>query len=268
MATRSTWTAKGLRGRCEEFRASLLRRRTATAEEIADYWPGGKVNTEPDPLGKWIFCYGNLVGFLRRRDPAEEDRKANAALDLALANAPVMVTCSDGSTRAVYPKSFHALRFLDVLDRSVNDLVSAVAEYGGDPEALKALMVFPVLESTAVRLWAWILTSEGPTLPFDEHATPESPAWTKALAPEDILAIAKAHIEVNATRLKIISEAFPADGAHGSRLSLSGFLGTASQEMGVQPSRLLREWSLGEVFAQSISAAQAHREAIERSKAG
>lgn len=264
------WSARWLKGRCEEFRASLLKRRTATAEEIEAYWPGGKVNNEADGHGKWIFCYANMIRLLGKREPSLELATSGNAMAGALASEAAIVKFEDGAERPVYPKSFHALRWLDTLDVAVRDVVDAIAEYGQDPEFLNALAVTPLLESVAVRTWAWVLTTgdseSTAALPFDDAQPLDPPAWTKTITGRDILALLKAHVTVNAEQLRIIAAAFPAEPNSESRLSLGGFLGTAAQELGVRPAQLLRRFSLAEVFAMSVASAQASREARERAE--
>lgn len=256
-----------MKRRCEEAKTSLLRLRTATKEEIADYWPGGKVNDVADPLGKWIFCWANLVGMLRRKQPEVVAARVDEAMSAALAREPVRVVFEDGSIRSVHPKSYHALRWLDTLDKSVSDVVVAVADIGTDTDALKAITLLPLVESLAVRAWAWVLTHEDAGLPFDESQPLEPPAWTFTITPKDLLELFRAHIAVNVERLRIISEAFPSDRNEGtSRLSLSGFLGGMANETGNRSSDLLRRWSLGEAFAQAVASAQIAREARERSE--
>lgn len=260
------WTVRALRERCQHLRRSLTARGT-DASECAAYWPGGAENPTRD-RGAWVHCYANLVGMLRVADLHAAPGRADGAIAAALAAEPASVTLSDGTVRTVQPKSYHALRWLDTLDHTVQGWAGLMASLRPDaPEELKALALAPLAESLAVRLWAWVITEGLPdapaALPFDEDAAPAPPAWTSRLTPEDLLTLARAHAEVNGHRLRIIAEAFPSDRTGGSRLPLSGFLGTAAQELGQRPATLLRQWSLGEVFAQAIAAAQAAREARE-----
>jgi len=121
-----------------------------------------------------------------------------------------------------------------------------------------------------VRLWVWVLTHPGCGVPWDGDDAPlDPPAWTLDLLPEDLLLIDRAHRLVNAERLRIMTAAFPAaeDGGPPSRLALGGFLAGYAHEHGVQPATLVRRWSLGEVFAASIAAADAHAQAEARAQA-
>lgn len=267
------WSRADLKRRCGELRRAVVRAGSGTEEEIDRYWPGGAINTEQHPVGKWIFCHSNLVRMLGRTEQRDSNAAVHRAVSASLVAEPVLVTLTDGSARQVFPKSYHALRWLDTLDHAIGEMASrlrALKTLEGN-EQLPAETVAPVSESLAVRLWAWVITEGGPdgpaTLPFDENAAPEPPDWTRTLTPEDLIFLAQAHGEVNASRLKIISDAFPADASGGSRLSLAGFLGTVAQEMGVRPADLLRRWSLGEVFAQAVTSAEAAREARARAEA-
>jgi hypothetical protein len=271
---RRAWTTPAIRERCRNLRRSLTARGWDAAELTA-YWPGGTENPGR-ARGAWIFCYANLVGMLRVADSrvAADPVALDQAVAEALAATPRLVALASGETRTVYPKSYHALRWLDALDRSLIDAatLAAQAEAADVPEQVKLATLAPLVESLAVRLWAWVLTAggaDGPAgLPFDDDAAaPDPPAWTRALTPMDLLQLAQAHIAVNATRLRTITDGFPSATRGATRLSLSGFLGTAAQELAVRPMELLRRWSLGEVFAQSVTAAQAAREARERAEA-
>ena len=259
------WTEPYLVERIRALRGTLLSRgESATA--LAGYAPGGADNSSTDPFGGLVAEYALLRGrlaFLDWRDAAESAR-ATQALDDALANAPQSVTCADGAVRAVHPKSYHALRWCDALDGALAPLRARLE--GADPAHLEALALAPLAESLAVRLWAWILTHPDPGLPFDEGAPADPPAWTTALTPEDLLALWRAHHEVNRTRLALLAGLFPAEAEEESRLSLGGFLGTVAQELGQRPSEVLRRWSVGEALAQAVVAAQAAREARARAE--
>ncbi len=174
------------------------------------------------------------------------------------------MTLADGSSVAVYPKSYHALAWCDALDRALHDV-------GVKAQRLEELAVdtmAPLTASLAVRIWAWILTCPEPGLPFDEGAPKtDPPTWTETLTPGDILQLLQAHFTVNRERIALVAALFPPDREAQSKLSLSGFLGTVAQELSQRPSDVLRRWSMGEAFAQAVVAAEAAREARERAEA-
>jgi hypothetical protein len=65
-------TVRWLREVCEDFRRDLLSAETATADDIAAIWPGGKDNPDKKLKG-WIRCYGqvhapNAIGVTKRID--------------------------------------------------------------------------------------------------------------------------------------------------------------------------------------------------------
>jgi hypothetical protein len=266
------WSVPAAQERCRILRQSL-EARGVPAARLDTGWPGTAEGRDPAQLDSWIQCYVQLrVEWAQLETQREQDKAAlGGAVAESLANTPHPVTLSVG-VKQVHPKSYHALRFLDTLDWSLRDVAQRAARLAavdGGPEstALEALALKPLVESHAVRLWAWVLTAEGTGLPFPEDAPGEPPSWTKHLVPEDLLALAQAHYQVHARRLQILSDAFPSDTSNETRLPLAGFLGTQAAELGVRPMELLRSWSLGEAFASAITAAQAAREAHAAAKA-
>jgi hypothetical protein len=126
-----------------------------------------------------------------------------------------------------------------------------------------------LVESLAVRLWAWVLCTEGCGLPFtDTEQDPEPPEWCSRLSPRDLIAFAAAHVRVNHTRTAIIAQAFPPEPGESrqSRLSLAGFIGAYADEKGIQAQDLMRRWSLGSLFAARVVAAEQQREQMRRAK--
>jgi hypothetical protein len=204
----------------------------------------------------------------------------SAALADALAEEAVAVEFADGEIRYVHPKSFHALAWLDSLDRQHQrgaQAAAAAAEMvsgGLAPNVLAEatelntlLALAPLASSLSVRLWLWILTNEAPGLPFDEAVKDaEPPAWTLNVTPQDLLKVYEAHLKVNQERLGIIARAFPSDGRSESRLPLVGFIGVIASENGQDAKLLMRRHSLGKLFATSVSATEASRAAHEAAK--
>lgn len=259
----SRWTEPEVTERCRIL-TDTLRARGEPDTALAACAPGGERNAATDPLGAAITWYSLLRGrlaFLDWQEEAERER-AHAALAAALTNAPIPVECSDGITRAVHPKSYHALAWCDALDRALEDVRGKAQRL----EDLEMRAMEPLLQSLAVRVWAWILTHEGPELPFREGDPNDPPEWTEHLTPNDILALLKAHFTVNRERIALVARLFPSEKESESKLSLSGFLATTAQELHQRPSEVLTRWSLGEVFAQAVTAAQAAREGRQRAE--
>jgi len=257
----SGWTEITITERCRIMSGSL-RARGVPTPELEAMAPGGAKNPTTDPLGGAIVWFALLRARLEIADHTKEQerRLGQESVAAALASEPVAITLSvDGAPRAVYPKSFHALRFCDALDHALQGIVAQAHAL----EDVDVTALAPLTESLAVRLWAWILTHPAPDLPFDETKRPEPPEWTAQITPDDLLILWQAHAEVNRLRIARIAQLFPGDQARESRLSLAGFLGTIAQELGHRPFDVLRHWSLGEAFAQAVVASQSAREARE-----
>jgi hypothetical protein len=263
-AVQSEWTVPSATERCRILRHSLLARGVPEAQLDA-LWPGTHPERDPASVDAWVQTWGDLRVALAREEDQRTTRDAHVgavvAESLAKESEPVALSVPGGPW-AVYPKSYHTLRFLDMLDATLRLVSQRCMAVAGEDDALEAIALAPLLESRAVRLWAWILTHPGTGLPFDEtEADPEPPAWTREIAPEDLMTLASAHLTVHAKRLALMSDAFPAEEGGPTRLSLAGFLGTQAAELGVRPADLMRSWSLGEAFASAITSAQAAREA-------
>jgi hypothetical protein len=209
----------------------------ATDQQLRDYWPGGKEN-QYTGKGAWIYCFAMYAAF--NWSAAQRGGEASsAAVDTAIANrstaSPEPVRLTSGRAAAVYPKSYHALRYLDFLDaghRKAGQVAAAAYELGS-AEALKVMQTYPLVESLAVRLWAWVLTTEGPGLPFKEDAANiELPEWLGELTAIDVVR-----------------------------------LNTYAHEAGHRPLDVFKQFSVGEIFADAVSSAQAAREARENADA-
>lgn len=268
------WSDRDLRRRCKVLREQLQAAASdvVSATELADYWPGGKENTIPEPRGQWIYCFANytrLADRLRADYAAVDPDDAERARAAAQQDAPVPVTLVNGTTVHVHPLGYVALEFLTTLDRTVTlaqELAATVAMQR-TAASEQALVLEPLVRAHAVRLWAWILTHGSADLPFDPFAEdPEPPAWTLLLMPEDLLALYAAHREVNARRNMMIASLFPADTKADVRLSLSGFIGAYAHEKGKDSVEYMRRFALGKIFAQAVSAAQQHEAAMAAAK--
>jgi hypothetical protein len=268
------WSDADIRRRCLTLREQLQLAASdvVSAAELADYWPGGKENTVAERRGQWIYCYANLTRFsdrLRAEYAAVDTRDAERARVDAQQDAPVAVPLTNGTTVHVHPLGYVALEFLTTLDRTVTlaqEQAAAVA-LQRSPASEQALALQPLVRSHAVRLWAWILTSGHPYLPFSPTIEdPEPPEWTGAMDVEDLLRLYAAHREVNARRNMLIAALFPPDTSSEVRLSLAGFIGAYAHEKGKDAAVLMRTFTLGKLFAQAVSAAQQHEAAMASAK--
>lgn len=267
-------TADYLRAQCEAFLESIIAEGgdRATAEAHA---PGAPENPATGALG-WLRYYQQLnrqhavvVGHGGGSAAGIRETEIDRVLAEAAADVPVMVAFDDGQIRGVYPKSYHALRWLDSLDAQQLGLMeAAAAAMTGDTHNVEQLLALaPLMDSLAVRLWFWILTHPHPDLPFDEeHAGAKPPKWTMRASPADRVRVFAAHMEVNHRRIRLMTSYFPSKSGHASRLPLSGFIAHVAEEKGMAVPLLMRKWSLGALFAGVISAGQAARELNDRSE--
>lgn len=269
------WGAADMRRRCRQLREQLTVAASdvITPDELAAYWPGGPENQNNPGVGAWIYCYANLVRLcdrLRTEPGAVDGDLAERARVDGLVERPVPVPLASGATVHVHPLGYVALEFLTTLDRTValaQQLAATVAAQQS-PESETVLVLEPQLRAYAVQLWAWILTSGAAELPFDPTADdPSPPAWTAAMAPEDLLGLYAAHRQVNATRNALIASLFPSDAKASVKLSLAGFIGAYAHEKGNDARQLLARWSVGKIFAQAVSAAQQQEAAAQAAKA-
>ena len=268
------WGAADMRRRCRQLREQLAVAASdvITPQELAAYWPGGPENQNNPGVGAWIYCYANLVRLcdrLRTEPGAADGALAERARVDGLVDRAVPVTLQDGTTVHVHPLGYVALEFLTTLDRTValaQELAATIA-HQQTPESQTALVLEPQLRADAVQLWAWILTSGASDLPFDPTAEdPAPPAWTRAMMPEDLLALYAAHRQVNAQRNALIASLFPSDTKATVRLSLAGFIGAYAHEKGADARQFMRTFSVGRLFAQAVSAAQQHDAAAQAAK--
>lgn len=264
-------TIRELRAACAPLESALQDLGAASAEALAALRPGRAAAGEGDRA--WLHYYGELRtrhAVVSGSQPAGSGGRATAsgltpelALEQNLGAEPRPVQLSDGTTVHVHPKGLHALRWLDSLDRQLVDTVALASSLSTPTDIGAPMALVPVVEAYATRLWAWVLTSEGSEVPFDEAAAQlVPPEWTGRMTPEDVLSIWLAHLEVHGQRLRLTAEMYPSDPTRApSRLSLAGFIGLQAQEMGVRPADLMRRWSLGELFGQSVASGIAHHSA-------
>lgn len=276
-ATLETLGVAELRSSCETLLLAIVGE-GGSREKAELHAPGATENPDTSVRG-WLRynqqlhrMHAVLVGHGDEGATARRER-VQEALTAALSEEPSAVTCSDGVVRFVHPKSFHALAWLDSLDRQY--LANAQAAAGvADLETAdeyRTHALAPLLTSLAVRLWLWILTSKGAGLPFDEsmdgdRLAAKAPKWTLTVTPEDLLRFWQAHVAIHQERLAIISRAFPSDGKSQSRLPLAGFIGALAHENGQDARLLMRTHSLGKLFATSVSAAETARDARRRAE--
>lgn len=206
---------RDLQQRCRLIEQHVRARSLATAAELDAYRPGGENNKDKRGWGPWCFYYHNLGRFNgrdERRQLNPEDSAADTAALMEMAEVPgqAMLT-KDPSwpekpvTVSVYPKSMYALFHL----RAYEEALDQVAFWMNQASAIrtpKALAIMPrALEALHYEysVLCWILTTEGPDLPFTDPMTPpEPPADFRKWMVEDFIEVAKVNMYVNGGRMQ------------------------------------------------------------------
>ena len=269
-----------LEARCNLLEQSVRASAVVAAEEIDAMRPGGAQNRDPSAQG-WLAFFAALhrwhaVGALQTLSASRVgrwDAQQMADAQAALSASPLPVSLESVTGKSVYPKSEYACNRIVYLDLAIKFVVEQrlkmIEVPDQTPDVLAALEDATELESRLVREVAWILTHPGPDVPWPddgawEHTPPE---WTRALTPFDIIAIQKAHIEVNLRRINAIAERTrQLAEATEDQMPMAAFLGVMAGELHVQPRELLRRWSLGEVFVQSLVRWESHRRAEDKAE--
>lgn len=254
-----------LRNATELLCREVVALRRATEQELDAQRPGDAAGADA-----WLAF---LVWVAERKGttPAKAERALERVMHEAMADVPVPIALSAGETIAIHPKSLHALYELDVLDATLRSVSRELSELGvavlaGElvfADTVEAKVLATMLTSRSVQLYAWILATPGPGLPFDDQEQdPTPPGWTKTLSGKDLEAIVRAHLQVNREDIEFLAAAFPSE-HEGSRtrLPLAGFVGSYANEIGEKPRELMCNVSLRSLFAGALAHAQALREA-------
>jgi len=272
---------RDLLAECRRLRDHLVSTGVATAEGLTPCEPGGRDNPDTGPRGVMIWH-----GLLHQRIGADRATReftkatdgrsaADATVMAALAARPEGVTLvtplTDGRRQVgVHPKSPEALAWIAVQDRWMGELVAKRAIIAESQTAQDRHLTTRIDREIlhTLHLFAWAVTHEGPRLPFAWDDEPEIPDAIRDMDPMDIHRIAQAHVRVNGRRLQAVSALITSDSTPGSKPpAWSVFVAASASELGVQPSVMMRDWSLGELLASVRLAGQAKREAHEAAKA-
>jgi hypothetical protein len=265
-----------IREKCRAL-VDYLRQAGTSAEALAVMEPGGPENPDSGPDG-YLRWYG-LLSQAFARDQSRLDyhketdgkAEADAAAVAALAARPEIVTLvSPGERRTleVHPKGLEALSAIRARDELLHGLTKLRGRIAKSAEASDVLLVEKVDRELAdqLRLLVWAVTHEGPKLPYGISDSPDPPEWTGALDPWDILQVVNAHQRVNGKRLQALARLTAPGEGKDSAPSWSVFAGSVAMELGIQPSVLLRDWSLAEVLTTTRLAAESKRKAHEQAK--
>lgn len=270
------WDAEGLQAQCTALR-EILGDGVATPQELADYWPGGAENPEPDPLGRWIVCLAQYTRFAGRLDPVKTDAdiaKAEADVLAALRHAPVPVELvarvrGRPVRLEVHPKSFEALLHIESRDRELTRLAEAFERLQALPAEAQAVWGRKLAAEIAYQnqVLCWIVTHPGPGLPFPEgRDAPAVPKRFRDLEAQDVVSILRAHRRVAIVRLARVADLIGGGKATGKRQSWASLGATAASELGVASATLLRDWTLESWIAQLSLTADAKAQAAEAVK--
>jgi len=264
-----------LEERCTSLRALFLEDGTASAADLDPYWPGGDENSLAG-ADAWIVAFTRLHWCLGRQIGKEEAQRQSVTMSAAQADVlralradpeEVALVDDDGTGRSVfvYPKSAMALERIGAIALLTAYLADAeeaiVADI--DPESLDLLSQARAKRGYLERLACWIVTHEGPGLPFSAFKRePELPEHIERLTPVDYYLISAAFQRVNGERLK----ALDATGEKGTRPDWGGFFVGAATELGVAAKSILTDLSLVEVVATVSEKARVHAEARARAE--
>ena len=252
-------TAAELEADCRVLEKVVLQERLADEADLARKRPGGMDNPDLGPRG-WLRYFATL----HRRHARVEFGQADAATELRVLDAlrarPVEVELTapfDGRTHLVAPpKSAAAMVDLagrdDVIDwcrarmRSIEAL-----EALGEPVGAAGLEAHIRLRDESfyqLKVALWTLAHEGPGLPYPpENARPVLPDWLGgALSPLDYAPLYRAYLEANAGPLAAMERWIPIrKPVPPSQLPRFGLMfATGARTLGVETSRLMRDWSL------------------------
>lgn len=266
--------------RCNLLEQSVRAAGSIASEEVDAMKPGGVENRDTSAQG-WLQFFAALhrwhavsaVKHVAANRVGRWDAQQMADAQQSLAAAPLPVTLESVTGKSVYPKSEYACNRIVYLDIAIRYVVirrlALIEEDDQTPAGLETLENAVELESRLVREVVWILTHPGPDVPWPEDGSWEHdpPEWTRSLTPYDIIAVQRAHIEVNLRRINAIAERTRqlADTSE-DQMPLAAFLGVMAGELHVQPRELMRRWSLGEVFVQSLVRWESHQRSEEKAE--
>jgi len=266
-------TIRGLRRRCSLFRAELADRGTP-GEVLRDHWLGGAANTEPGLAG-WIYCYGSYRTLLdggsltpaatTAPDDALEQVLMDAARDVPQ-SVDLVDPDGDGKPRrvTVYPKSYDALVWVDVVDHLTTSLLAHAgilkrSDAAGAPMHYAAAMRAVSLNHQTM---AWIACTPGPETPFPGFDLPDAvPAPYNGLNEVDLMLVLRAYHAVNKNRhARMTAGLHGGDRGTAARGSWISVAAAAAERFGERLEDLLRKRSLGAWLAQLIVAVRSERE--------
>ncbi len=268
-----------LQERAEVLLRSVARQSNVTPELLAAHRPGGADNPDTSAMG-WLSYLCQLHRW-HATGPAQPENKragrwdAQAIEDLrdAMAAQPIQLRLEDGREVAVYPKGDYALGRIvagQVALQWATEHRVLLLNLQSEGQTLSAREILSLrqaveFESALTREFVWILTHPGADVPWDDDTTwdHELPDWTRGVTSFDLIAIRRAHLEVNLMRINAIAARTDAIVNGSEAMPLQAFLGVMAADLHIPPREFARRWSLGEIIASNM----AKHEATERAHA-
>lgn len=264
--------------RCTMLEQALRAANLVSVDEVDKARPGGAHNPDPSAHG-WLSYFAQLhrwhatSGATVAPRANRWDGVAMEDLRAALAAEPIPLTLDNGRAVAVYPKGEHALTRVAVASLAAEWVaVRRLALMSADPspDSLAAIRAAAEAEAALTAEFVWIVTHPGPGVPWPSEDRWETtpPAWCRDdVSPFDILAIRKAHLDVNLLRINAIAERTRHLAQGGSEaMPLAAFLGVMAADLQVKPEDFARKWSLGEIFASSLAKWEAQERARRKAE--
>lgn len=258
---------------CTTHRATIETRSLATADEVERYWPEAGVRA---PMSKWIYCYAQYTRLVGRMEFVTPGKPYAVEQTLKAQQAePIEISLQSGEVVKVYPKSFHALRWIEKqsfwiqwLGVRLTAMEEAMVDYeelskGGNsplgtmrqPGTVHARTVDEIDHRTVLICWA--ACHEGAGLPWaagtEEPPLYAVPAVYRDLSPFDITRLHAAIVEVNMSRLQYL----PRPQEMGKGITPDLFFASQKKTTGRDIRELMMDVSLAEQIAQV--ALQNHR---------
>lgn len=273
-----------LKADCSTVESTVLHLHCVTPEQCAAVRPGGAENRDRSVNG-WLSYYRWLhrqhaIAVERPNAPGKSGTESYEGLALdALRGraervpliAPVTRDGAPVTAVTLYPKSMTALIHCHVLSLRMGYLAAHVRALRGskDPGDADVVQLAATRMDALQRRWLWIVTSEGPRLPYadDDPDGGVVPAWLSGVDVLDMHRIVKMFQQVHASRLIALDKIVSADpDARASHTAWSIFAATAAEELGISTRELMEEIDFPAVVARVRLTASAKREAMEEAK--
>ncbi len=253
-----------LESRCALLEIAVRNARTVTAEAINNARPGGSENPDCSALG-WLYFFGALKSW-HAQGPQQTSKKAMRwdpeeieDLRAALHAEPIALGLQSGERVSVYPKGEHAIAEIALNQIALRWITARRFALGEADPTLETITAYGLALDAERQLnaeFVAIVTHPGAGIPWEDGARWDRavPAFSRDLTPFDLLAIRRAHVDINLLRVNVIAErARDLANVTGDGPPVEVFLSALAGELHMRPERLVKEWSRGEVFALAVS---------------